>query len=295
MKLIQSNEQLLQFIPNTITSVKGERPLYDKISVHLDLAEDWVRDTFTSDKTFNAIADYTEDNPIRINLQRLIVVEALHRAIPSLDLVVTPNGFAVTQTANLVPASKPRIDRFLSSMLALRDNCIARLLADQLPGASQWLNSTQADYFGATLFPDLSVVNEVEFGNRNLETANFQLSNSNFQATKWERYQALRPKLIDLEASLAEEWLSPELLSALRQRNLARTLTAADRPLVAQVKAQIISVLQGNPISTRRMQDCVNYIRCRPSDFPEWHSSETAKLFSPPKFENKKQNKGYWF
>ncbi len=26
-----------------------------------------------------------------------------------------------------------------------------------------------------------------------------------------------------------------------------------------------------------------------------WHNSDTAKLFSPPKFENKKENKGYWF
>lgn len=278
MKLIPDNETLLRFVPNTITAVKGERPLYDKISVHLDLAEDWVRDTFTSDKTFNVIADYTKDNPVKLNLQRLIVAEALHRAIPSLDLVVTPNGFAVTQTANLVPASKPRIDRLLSSMLAQRDDCIARLLSDQLPGASQWLNSPQAAYFGATLFPDFAIVDAMGISEH-----------------KWEKYLELRPQIIDLEASLAEEWLSPELLSALRQRNLARTLTAIDRPLVTQVKAQIISVLQGNPISTRRMQDCVNYIRCHPSDFPEWHSSETAKLFSPPKFENKKQNKGYWF
>lgn len=284
MKLIPDNETLLRFVPNTITAVKGEKPLFDKISVHLDLAEDWVRYTFTSDKTFNAIAGYTEDNPIRINLQRLIVAEALHRAIPSLDLVVTPNGFAVTQTANLVPASKPRIDRLLSSMLARRDDCIARLLSDQLPGASQWLNSPQAAYFGATLFPTLEIVKSVA------PTSDLRPLTSD-----WDKYQALRPQIIDLEASLAEEWLSPELLSVLRERNLARTLTAVDRPLVAQIKAQIISVLQGSPISTRRMQDCVNYIRQRPSDFPEWHSSDTAKLFSPPKFINKPTAKGYWF
>ena len=32
-----------------------------------------------------------------------------------------------------------------------------------------------------------------------------------------------------------------------------------------------------------------------PEEFPEWHNSDTAKLFSPPIFENKKSNKGYWF
>ncbi|MBR5825029.1 MAG: hypothetical protein IKY67_12920 [Paludibacteraceae bacterium] len=30
-------------------------------------------------------------------------------------------------------------------------------------------------------------------------------------------------------------------------------------------------------------------------EFSQWHNSDTAKLFSPPKFENKKEKKGYWF
>ena len=32
-----------------------------------------------------------------------------------------------------------------------------------------------------------------------------------------------------------------------------------------------------------------------PEEFPEWHASPTAALFTPPVFENKKENKGYWF
>ena len=27
----------------------------------------------------------------------------------------------------------------------------------------------------------------------------------------------------------------------------------------------------------------------------EWHTSETAKLYEPAIFENKKEDKGYWF
>lgn len=38
-----------------------------------------------------------------------------------------------------------------------------------------------------------------------------------------------------------------------------------------------------------------NLIRNNPLYFPAWHSSDTAKLFSPPVFKNKKQAKGYWF
>ena len=39
------------------------------------------------------------------------------------------------------------------------------------------------------------------------------------------------------------------------------------------------------------MIDIVNFIRNNPEEFPEWHNSDTAQLFSPPKFENKKKIK----
>lgn len=41
----------------------------------------------------------------------------------------------------------------------------------------------------------------------------------------WDKYLELRPQIIDLEASLAEEWLPPELMSALRAENIRSYLT----------------------------------------------------------------------
>ncbi len=77
----------------------------------------------------------------------------MRRAIPSLDsFVFTPNGFATVGTQNLVAASKMRVDRLIGSMLTHRDDCIAAFCSE-LPGASRWLNSDQAAFFGATLFP----------------------------------------------------------------------------------------------------------------------------------------------
>ena len=59
--------------------------------------------------------------------------------------------------------------------------------------------------------------------------------------------------------------------------------------------AQIVELLKGETICHRTMAGIISYVRTRPETFPEWHNSDTAKLFSPPKFENKKENKGYWF
>lgn len=278
MKLITTDAQLRAHIPNIIASVKGETPFIERLSSFLDLAEDWVRTTFTSESTFNTICGYTDSNEIKIICSRLVVADALRRAIPSLDIVLTPNGFGVVSTQNLAPASKPRVDRLVGSMLAHRDDCIAALLPE-LVGASKWLTSPQADFFGSTLFPDLGIVDAV----------------GGATGSKWEKYLELRPQVIDLEASLAEEWLSPGLMSALRSENLRGDLTEKRSVIVRQVKAQILGYLKSGSFSSRRLADIVNRIRENKDDFPEWHRSETAKLFAPPVFRNEKKAKGYWF
>lgn len=278
MKLITTDEQLRSHIPNIIASVKGEVPFIERLALFLDLAEDWVKTTFTSESTFNTICGYTDNNNIKILCSRLVVADALRRAIPSLDIVLTPNGFAVVNTSNLAPASKPRVDRLVGSMLAHRDDCIAALLPE-LPGASKWLASSQAQFFGATLFPDLAIIDSVGVAT----------------GSKWEKYLELRSQVIDLEASLAEEWLSPGLMSALRSENLRGDLTEKRSVIVRQVKAQILGYLKSGSFSSRRLADIVNRIRENKDDFPEWHRSETAKLFAPPVFRNEKKAKGYWF
>lgn len=277
-KIISNEDELRSLIPNQLVTVKGETSLFDKLVPFLDLAEAWVKETFTSTTTFNVICGYTADNHIKQLTARLVVADAMRRAIPSLDVVLTANGFATVGTQNLVAASKMRVDRLVGSMLTHRDDCIAALLPE-LPGASKWLSSSQADFFGGTLFPTMEIVEQLP-GNA---------------TTKWERYLELRPQVIDLEASLAEEWFSPELMSALRAENLRSDPTIERKLITSQIKAQLVGYLKGGSFNSRRLADIVNYIRQRESDFPEWHGSETAALFTPPVFRNAKKSSGYFF
>ncbi|MBR6747251.1 MAG: hypothetical protein IKL83_07740 [Muribaculaceae bacterium] len=278
MKLITTEVQLRAHIPNIIATVKGEMPYIERLAHFLDLAEDWVKTTFTSESTFNTICGYTDSNNIKILCSRLVVADALRRAIPSLDIVLTPNGFGVVSTQNLAPASKPRVDRLVGSMLAHRDDCIAALLPE-LVGASKWLTSKQADFFGATLFPDLAIVDSI----------------GNVQGCRWEKYLELRSKVIDLEASLAEEWFSRELMESLRYSNLIKQISFQKALVVNQIQSQIVGYLTVGSFNSRRLADIVNYIRQDEDEFHEWHTSETAKLFSPPVFRNEKKARGYFF
>jgi hypothetical protein len=276
-KLITNDDTLRQYLPNVFATVKGEVSLFDKVKVDINLAENWVIETFVSTNTFNTICGYAEDNPIKIITAKLIATEALSWAIPSLDLVLTPNGFGVVSTQNIAPASKERVNRLIGSLADYRDECIGNILP-ALGGESQWLTSSQALFFGETLFPDLAITDQVKG-----------------TGSKWERYLALRPKILDIEASLAEEFFSPELMVRLRNEVLRKTHTADLARVINAIRGQVVDLLNGGLIRMRDMIDVVNHIRCYPDLFPEWHASETAKLFSPPIFTNLKTNKGYWF
>jgi hypothetical protein len=267
-KIITSDEQLRALIPNQLVNVKGETSLFDKLVPYLDQAEQWLFRHFVPAEMADSVSD---------TAAHIVAVEAYRLAIPQLDLVLTPNGFATVGSQNLSPASKMRVDRLVGGLLSERDKALAQLLSI-LPSVVDWTNTPQGQWFGSTLFPTLDICRQIG------ETERL-----------WDKYCELRPQVIDLEASLSEEWLSPELMSALRAENLRSDLTDTRKTVVAQVKAQIVGYLRGGSFNSRRLADIVNYIRQSPSEFDEWHQSATAALFAPPVFRNDKAAKGYFF
>ena len=265
--IINNDANLRRYIPNVMRDVKGEVPLFDKLLPFLEIAQTWFCHHF-------APAEMLDSIPYAAGI---IAVEAYRLAIPQLDLVLTPNGFATVGTQNLSPASKMRVDRLVGGLTAERDKAVS-LLLPVLPSVEGWTDTPQGRWFGATLFPTLDVVTQ-----------------SGVTERLWEKYLELRPQLIDLEASLSEDWLSPELLSALRSENLRSDLTRERGEIVKQTQVQIVGYLRSGSFSSRRLADIVNYIRLNPDSFEEWHKSETAKLFAPPVFRNDKKASGYFF
>ena len=277
MTLITDSEQLRLFFPNSIEPVEPESTLYDKLAGFLQAAEDWAASALMPQSTLEAVAARPLTDLLRRHASSLVIAEALAQALPSLDVVLTPNGFGVVATANVAAASKQRVDRLIASLREQRDNALEETLL-LLPDAYGWAASPQASYFGATLFPNIDLASLCGFG-----------------TGRWEKYKELRERVIGIEQALAEDYFSAELMQALREQLLFGTLTADRLRVVQALRSQIVDVLKDRPINATRMRDIVNHIRYNESAYPEWHSSATAKLFAPPKFENKKESKGYWF
>ena len=279
MILITSDDQLRLYLPNALATVQGEMSLFDKLSADLQLAENWLSVHFLDTSLLTRIAEEEGAETAGYLCRRIVVADALLRAVPSLDLVLTPNGFGIVSNQNVAPASKDRVDRLLSNLELVRNRSLQQLLY-LLPKAatSEWLQSEAGKYFAATLFPYLDLPSLLGYTDK-----------------LWERYQQYWAQLKLIEAELADKFISSELYARLRQRFIEDSCDIVELDLVNRLRAIELALLKGKPLDMQALHAIVTYIRKNPADFPEWAVSETATHFSDQSFHNLKQSGGYWF
>ena len=274
MNLITSDEQLRMLIPHVFATVNGETTLFETLSPFLETAEDWAINTFVSEEVFPQLTE-AEVAP----LTKLVAYHAYMSAVPSLDLVLTPNGFGIVSNTNVVPASKERVERLLASLESERDRNIEQLIL-RLSRRADWRETQQGKYFASTLFPFLSLCHRLAI-----------------REHIWDSYQQLHERLIKIENVLAETYFSQEHMTVFRNHVITQLRTA--KPLEEQVirtlqsyEMMLVSDMQVHPQS---FYDLVNIIREHEDVFPAWHSSTVAELYKPKIFENKKKSSAYWF
>ncbi len=285
--LIPDNQVLLQFVPNTLKTVSGEQPLFDKIYPQLLQVETWLTQTFVSEETMTHLVTTetpTEEETLLLHhLRMATTAEAMLHAVPMLDLVLTPNGFGVVSNQNIAPASKERVERLLASLEKMRDDALDIILT-LLPNAYHWTASSQYEYFAATMLPWLDTVQYVGFSDH-----------------LWQHYQEIHTQLITLEERLARDFFSTALMDTLRTANLLSkwdTLVSPTeyRRLYQRIAAIEFSFLRIGELPMPSIIDAVNIIRTSKSNlFAEWKTSDTALLFEPHGYQNKKQSSGYFF
>jgi hypothetical protein len=282
MKLITTDEQLRLLIPNVLATVEGEPTLIEKLYPYLETAEQWAIDTFVPEAIFDEIAEtdsFGPDERFRFPLEKLVACHAYMTAIPSLDLVLTPNGFGIVSNQNVVPASRERVDALINSLESQRDAAIEALII-RLSSRTDWQQSEQGKYFAATMFPFLNLCRRLAI-----------------REHIWDSYQQLHDRLIKIENVLADTYFSQEQMQVFRTHVITQGRTA--KPLEDQVirslqsyELQLLTDIQVHP---QCYYDLVNIIREHEEVFPAWHSSTVAELYKPKIFENKKKSSAYWF
>ena len=269
MILIQNENELRRYIPNAFTTVKGETPLLQKLTPYLGSAELWLKQYFTGGVMFEAVQSLAT---------HIVVNEAMRQAVPSLDLVLTPNGFGIVSNSNIAPASKERVERLIASLESERDNYIEQLLP-LLVQSEEWRDTEQYRFFASTLFPNITLA-----------------TLCGYHKERWKHYLGLKHRASFIEQQLSEEYISTAQMNALRNIHFLGTATPVQSIVIEALKQIVTDRLTGGGCDNRTaLADIVETMRKHPQEFPLWHTSPTAALFTPPTFENKKENKGYWF
>jgi len=289
MKIVTSDAQLRRLIPHVLATVEGEATLLEKLAPFLETSEEWAIQNFVPDDLFETIAatpeaaetasDSAAIEALRKPLEKVIASHAFMNAIPSLDLVLTPNGFGIVSNQNIAPASRERVERLRDSLEAERDRNLEHLLL-RLPSVEGWEVSQQAKYFSSTMFPFLGLCRRLAI-----------------REHIWDEYQHLHDRLIKIENVLAETYFSQEQMQVFRNKVMDQMRTC--HPLEEQVirslqslEMMLVSDMQVHPQS---FYDLVNIIREHDEIFLAWHSSATAQLYTPAVFTNKQKSGGYWF
>lgn len=275
MIAITNNDTLLQYIPNVVETVEGETPLFDKIRPQLEITEQWLHDTIVGDKLIDE-----EKNKM---VCTIIACEAFRRSVPSLDLILTPNGFGVVSNNNVAPASKERIERLIASLRDLRDKAITALL-NVLRQDSDWLQSAQGQWLASSFF--------VLPGEDTTAAAAAVRTDD-----KWEDFLTLREKARPIEQAIAEKWLGQALTARLRATLASDPHGTSDTVTMARtIRQLVIDELLSGKRPVKNLDRCVNYIRNNSTLYPEWQSDPVAELFEEKwRFQNKKEAAGYFF
>ena len=280
--LIKDDNALRRYMPNVFATAQGEPPFFDKVLPWLETAERWLFQQFIGDTFEPSLLAMGENEPVRLTATCVVAHEAMLRAVPSLDLVLTPNGFGIVSNQNVAPASRERVSRLIASLETSRDNAIEQLIT-YLFRETEWYDSPTRHWFTATLFPNIDLANLCGFTEH-----------------RWANYLGLRSNAITIETEIANEYISPEQLAMFHDEVYSINVelspaTSMHTTILQQLRSIIVRMLKGEPAPVQALRDIVDFMRKSPDAFPQFADSHTAKLFSPPIFENKKRNHGYFF
>lgn len=277
MMIIRTDEQLRKHITNALATCEGELKLYDRIKPQLKDAEEWFDKRVCPLSLIMALPDQQEAT--RGRAERVIALQAYMNAIPTLDLILTPNGFGIVSNQNVVPASKERVERLREAVISERDEAITDIIS-VLPYVQGWVDTQQAKYYGATLQPDMRVRELVETGLKDGVKA----------------YGVIRERLMEVEAEIARVYIGEEQMREFRGEALKRAYLDHHREVIQRLKSIEIECLrEGSKPNRRWLTTLVDYIKIQAEAFPTWHASEMKAQWTPPVFDNKKEDHAYWF
>lgn len=276
MELTLTNERLRELIPNIIHEVKGETPLLTKLQPWLDSAVLWLEDNFLG-------AAYVVPENIYRLAEKIAVQKAFAEAIPSLDVALSPAGFAVINTEGRAPASKERIERLVASLTSAVD-ANSEVLLSKLLEDDEWRVTPMGQWWLGTFIPTLKYA--------------YSLRGQN---TLLDAYRAMRDLALRFEQEVAENYLGENTLAHLREQQRYDTIYAELVEMMRRAELRYVSCHIRDQKSKcpdehevwHLIRPLINTLRLYPKIEAMWQE-EMGERFKPEPFKNDIKG-GYYF
>lgn len=278
MKLIINNDILTKYIPNYMDVVEGELDLFDKIQPALKSSELFLENEILG-VCISPVASGRYGQDVYAAACGFVVYDALAAAVPSLDLILTPNGFGIVNTSNIAPASRDRVSRLIQSLERNADGCLCHLF-QLLKSVDDWNGSEKGGYFAESIIPDLGTTCYV--GTELLLPNNRVFAN----------YKQLRILALPYESKIMDDYIGEQLYA-----RFCREIISGDTSnsrIIGRIISALMLMIRGHK-TDGMLRAIVDDIRRNPVVYPEWQRSRQREMFDSEIFENKKESSGYFF
>ena len=166
--------------------------------------------------------------------------------------------------------TKERVERIITSLESERDNYIEQLLP-LLVQNSEWRDTEQYRFFASTLFPNITLA-----------------TLCGYHTNRWKHYLGLKHRASFIEQQFSEEYISTAQMNTLRNIHFLGTATPVQSIIISTLRNIVVYRLTGsNKDYSTTLLDIVNTLHSRPEEFPQWQTSPTAALFTPPTFKKR--------
>lgn len=257
------------------------KDLADRVATFEVSARKAVR-LITGDEMFERLDDVDFD-PKVLNpelsaadaMMRMICLASICSALPTLDLVYTPNGFGVVSNQNLAPASADRVKRLLESLRNQMWDAYDVLL-DELRHIAEWRTTAQAKIHFGSLFW------------RGSQMAMFDLSIPH------------RSDLIEYSSRIhSAELFLMAVISRAQFEKLCKAILDCDindvyQRLISLCRSFVVRVVRNEPFD-RDKREVLRFMETNRDDFPEYMNSREYEANHYKGYENRRRDSSFFF
>ena len=256
---------------------------WDAIESFVTSADFEIKTMLIGSDLYNYIAALTGTTALKTTLQNLIAFTAYSKAIPFVDLIQTPTGFAVVNNTNHAPASKERVERLLKwcdKEIDKNTDLLIMQVVDTAQALTEWKKFKRFNNFTNCLF-----LTGIDF-------AGYAKTENGSRAD----FLKVKGTLLAIQKNDLSEALSANYVAELVTQNRNNTLTEKNLFVVESCKLVMAKYVEKEEHEAEELlTQIVVMMEKTLTDYPAYSASAEYALKNMPTYQNKATDSTFFF